>query len=385
MKERFDALHRQPGFVVGGWQMRPSLALSAGYDNNITLASAGAASSAALGLRGNIDAVFQGDLYAIELGASAGHTWYPSSSGNDVTGITLRASLSHELGAGARMRLSSGFAEGTEQGRNSGIIIDGVFEPYATRPAFRRIPVEAALEFARGPLSAALSARAENSDVDPLSTQSGLVLRQDFRNGWESEVRLRTSYELHPELELFAEGSALARRYDDAGADNDVWQALVGGRFELTRLLLGQVHAGIAVQSFPNGGSSSGFSFGARFRWFPDELLTITLEADRDAGAEVERFGGVSLAVPVTRDSLKIRAEFEPLRTLMVFGQAGFEEDVRDGDARRESALSLSAGAAYAMTANLKLQADCEYLAGTSNFAGDFDRFQFNLGVTAAY
>jgi opacity protein-like surface antigen len=114
-------------------------------------------------------------------------------------------------------------------------------------------------------------------------------------------------------------------------------------------------------------------------------LLTIVAEARRDFGAAVEKFGGVSLAVPTTHDAFSLRAEFEPLRTLMVFAEASYEQDRRDGPSREEDLWSFGAGANYALTANLRLEAEFNYWVGSSNFSGDFDRSRLSIGITTQY
>jgi hypothetical protein len=212
-----------------------------------------------------------------------------------------------------------------------------------------------------------------------------LVIEQGFREGFESELRGRAVYDVHPLAGVFAEVSANLRRYDDSDADNDIWRSVFGAKFEVTRLLVGEVRAGFAEQSFPGGATASGFVYGASLRWFADEMLSITLEAEQDFGADVERLGGLTFAVPTSHDAYKLRAEMELLRPLFMVLEASFEDNRRERSSRAEDLLTLSAGATYAVTRNLRLEAQYGYTLGTSNFSGNFDRSRVSLGVTTTY
>jgi len=214
---------------------------------------------------------------------------------------------------------------------------------------------------------------------------SGPVIQQSFREGFESEFRARAAYDVHPLVGVFAEVSVNVRRYEDSDADNDIWRPVFGAKFELTRLLHSEVRLGFAEQSFADGAKASGVVYGASLRWFPDESLSLALEAEHDFGADVERLGGSTFAVPTARDAYKLRAELELLRPLFMFLEASFEDNRRERSARAEDLFALSAGATYAITRNVRLEAQYGYVLGTSDFSGNFDRSRVSLGVTTTY
>ena len=90
-------------------------------------------------------------------------------------------------------------------------------------------------------------------------------------------------------------------------------------------------------------------------------------------------------AVPTSHDAYRLRAEMELLRPLFMVLEASFEGNRRERSSRTEDLLTLSAGATYAVTRNLRLEAQYGYTLGTSNFSGNFDRSRVSLGVTTTY
>jgi len=385
--DRFHTLNLAPGFALDGWEVRPAAALRPGYDDNITWSSNRPASSSELELRGSVDATQQTGPYAVSANALLRQTWYPDAADNDKTEATLRGAIAVQLGPRLVLRGAASFENGVETGITNGIVVDGAFDPYVKRATFRRIPIEAGVDYTAGRFGLRGDARLEAVDFDPQTTRSGLRVGQDFRNGWESEFRLRGSAELYPHMSVFAEARAGARRYDDANGDSDTWRAVAGGEVELARLLVGEVSAGYAVQSFPNGGGqTSGLTYGAQLHWFAHELLSFTLEAQREFRAEVTTTSaGVTSTIPVTHDAVSIRAEWEPLRSLLIHAQAGYEREGRDSVDRTDRLVSLIVGATYVLTRNLNFELEFEHEDRRSNFSGDFERNRVSLGLAAAY
>ena len=197
---------------------------------------------------------------------------------------------------------------------------------------------------------------------------------------------MRAGYEIYPHMSLFGEARAGANRYDDSNGDSNTWRAVVGGEMEFSRLLVGEAFAGYAVQSFPSGGQTSGLTYDAQLHWFARELLSFTFDASREFRGEVATtLAGVASTIPVTDDRVSVRAEWEPLRLLLVYAQAGYEREGRESVDRSDQLVSLIVGATYVLTRNLNLELEYEREDGRSNFAGDFARDRVSLGLAAAY
>jgi len=384
--DRFNTMHLAPGFAIEGWEVRPGAELRAGYDDNITWASTSAASSGELTLRGSVDATQQAGPYALGVNVLLRQTWYSDAQDNDKTEASLRTSLSADVGQGLVLKGSVSAETGVETGITNGIVVDGVFDPYTKRAVFRRLPLEAEVDYSAGRIGLRGEIRLEAVDFDDQRTRSGLRIGQDFRNGFEGEAGLRGSYEVYPDLAAFVDVRKGARRYEDSNGDSDTWRAVVGGSVELTRLLVGEAYVGYAGQSFPGGGETSGLSYGAELHWFARNLLSFTFNASREFRAEVDTTtAGATSAIAVTHDLVSLRAEWEPLRQLLVYAQAGYEQEERESVNRSDELLSMIVGATYVLTGNLNFVFEYEREDGTSNFSGDFGRDRVTVGLTAAY
>jgi len=384
--DRFKAMHLAPGFAIEGWEVRPGAELRAGYDDNITWASVDAASSTELSLRGSVDATSQVGPYALGVNALLRQTMYVDASDNDKMEARLRASISVDAAPRLILKGAISAETGVESGITNGIVVDGVFDPYTKRAVFKRLPLEAEADYSIGRIGLRGNVRLEAVEYDAQRTRSGLKLAQDFRNGVEGEVVLRASYEVHPDLAAFVEVRDGARRYEDSNGDSDTWRAVIGGTVEFTRLLVGEAYVGYAGQSCPKGGETSGLSYGAQLHWFARNLLSFTLNTSREFRAEVDTTAaGVTSAVAVTHDLISVRGEWEPYRRLLVYAQAGYEQEARETVNRNDELVSLILGATYVLTGNLNFEFEYEYENGRSNFSGDFERNRVTLGLTAAY
>lgn len=384
--DRFNQMHLAPGFAIGGWEVRPAAELRAGYDDNITWASVAPPASAELSLRGSVDATQQAGPYALGVNALLRQTWYPEFTDNDKTEGRLRASIAMDAAPRLVLRGAISAEAGVETGITNGIVVDGVFDPYATRAVFKRLPLEAEVDYSVGRVGLRADLRLTAVEYDEQTTVSGLRIGQDFRNGFEGEAGLRGSYEVYPRLAAFVDVRQGAKRYEDSNGDSDTWRAVLGGSVEFTRLLVGEAFVGYAGQTFPRGGETSGLSYGAQLHWFARNLLSFTLNASREFRAEVDTTAtGVTSAVAVTHDLVSLRAEWEPLRRMLVYAQAGYEQEERETVNRNDELLSLIVGETYVLTGNLNLSFEYEYEDGTSNFSGDFTRNRVTLGLVAAY
>lgn len=384
--DRFNQMHLAPGFAIEGWEVRPGVELRTGYDDNITWASVAAPSSAELSLRGSVDAQQQTGPYALGVNALLRQTWYPDAAEDNKTEGALRTSIAVDLGPQLTLKGAISAEVGVESGITNGIVVDGVFDPYSKRAQFKRLPLELEGDYSAGRFALRGEARLEAVDFDTQTTRSGLRVSQDFRNGFEGEVGLRGSYEVYPGVGAFVDVREGAQRYEDSNGDSDSWRAVIGGSLELTRLLVGEAYVGYAGQSFPNGGETTGLSYGAQLHWFARSLLSFTLNASREFRAEVDTTTlGATSAVAVTHDFINLRAEWEPLRQLLVYAQAGYEQENRESVDRTDELVSLIVGATYVLTGNLNLQLEYEWDDGSSNFSGDFTRNHLTIGIAASY
>jgi hypothetical protein len=84
-------------------------------------------------------------------------------------------------------------------------------------------------------------------------------------------------------------------------------------------------------------------------------------------------------------DVIRLRAEWEPARRLLIFGQAGYERESREVAGQTDKFTSVLAGATYVLTDSLKVVLDSEFAFGKSDLANDIERNRVTIGIAAAY
>ena len=234
--ERFNWVNRPQAIVLDGWEVRPSLAAGAGYDDNITLTRDDGPSSSELSLRAAVEAGRGIGATWLTLNGAIGQTWYPEASENDATEANVRAGALHDAKP-FTMHGALAYLQGVERAIDNGIFVDGVFEPYTTRAEFRRVPFDAGFTYdiARVVFEGGLHIGAV--EYETLTTTSGLSVDQDFRSGWEGRARFRAGYEVTPDLAFFAEAAGETGQYRDAQGDSDETGAGVAHRQQPLELL----------------------------------------------------------------------------------------------------------------------------------------------------
>jgi hypothetical protein len=383
--ERFNWNNRPDSLTLEGWEVRPSVSAGAGYDDNITLRRGDGPSSSELSLGSVVEANRNLGPYVLDLNAFVRQFWYPDSPDNEWTEVNVRAAARFDSNMVA-IHGAASFLQGAERSIDNGIFVDGAFDSYSKRAEYRRVPLEAGIEYDISHFKLASDLRIVAVDYEEQTTASNLSVSQDFRSGWEGAFRLRGGYETHPGLSFFAETAATTGRYRDSQGDRDAWRIVGGAEFEFSRLLLGEVSAGYTQLSLIDDAQTSGFSYRAGLHWFVNELVSLSLSGERSIDGEVATTsGGVTSVAAVTNDTIKLRAEWEPLLRLFVYAQSGYEERVRASNGQTDAFTSFGWGAAYVLTSSLKLTVDGSHEFGTFDYSSDIERHRVSVGLTAAF
>jgi hypothetical protein len=389
VRARFEDENRTPGVKALGWELRPSLGLRGGYEDNANRSVDRPKESAIVALRGALDARRQLGPAELAFDAAVEQEWYPSASDEDA--LTAQANLRGAIYAGNQLTLRGavGVERGVEQpgSGDNGVVVLGALDPYVGRPEFVRIPIEAgaAQDFGRFFWDGAF--RASLIEYSDQETEGGLTIGQGFRNGWESAAEARFGYRFSEGYGVFVRGEANRRRYDERAADNDGWKVSAGMDFELTRILTGEITAGWAEQSYAvTGQSNSAWTYGAGLTWFASPLLSLTLDASRDFRADQTIDGtGASVTTPVLRDAVSLRADLEVMRPWLVYAESSYAQSESDDGVQNNSLTRFTLGSAYMVNRYLRLNAAYDYSFAKTNNSGDIVRNGLSLAVIAAY
>ena len=214
----------------------------------------------------------------------------------------------------------------------------------------------------------------------------GLPVRESLRDANLSNFVLRGGYEVMPGVKLFAEPSYNFRHYRASLFDSEGWRMVGGASMEFGRLVTGEVFAGYQRQDYENFNSISGFTAGGNVRWYPTELLTVSLRGDRtiqDSGLVVGGANGRAAIVT----SLSLQADYELLRNFILSPRIGYQHsDYRDGTGRRINLYTTGMTATYLFNRLMTGSLDYKFSKNDSNFLlNRYVRNQFTASLKAQF
>jgi len=233
-------------------------------------------------------------------------------------------------------------------------------------------------------------------DVRSYDYKNGTLLNgqpviQTDRNQTTYEATARADYAISPATAVYARVTYNDRAYDEPGTlltpkrDSSGVNALVGVDFELSNLVRGEVGVGYLDQSFDNDiyGSVSGLSTRVRLEYFPTQLLTIGMTADRSVGdsGAVGSAGYMSSAVQFT-------ADYEMRRNIIVEGRVGYINEDYDVIDRQNDRWSAGIRGTYLINRRLGVTASYEYEDRSSSGVdriNDFNTSRFMVSLVAQY
>lgn len=222
-------------------------------------------------------------------------------------------------------------------------------------------------------------------------TIGGTPVSQSDRDQTTYEVTGRADYAVSPATAVFARVSLNDRAYDSEGTvltpkrDSNGLNALVGVDFELSNLVRGEAGVGYLNQSFdePVYGSISGLSTRVRLEYFPTQLLTLGLTADRSVGdsGNIGTAGFLSTTVQLT-------ADYELRRNVIIEARTGFAQEDFDVIDRQNDRWFGGVRATYLLNRRLGVTASYDYENRRSSGIdriNDFNTNRFMISLVAQY
>ncbi|MGE0828748.1 MAG: outer membrane beta-barrel protein [Hyphomonadaceae bacterium] len=205
-----------------------------------------------------------------------------------------------------------------------------------------------------------VEARIDQRDFDfhDAPGQIGIV-EQDGRDRTEREFTARGQYDVTPDVAVLAEARVNERDYDWAppatpfNRDSSGLTLLVGAAFDVTRLIRGQVAAGYLEQDYDDAafGRVSGVAIDSRVEWFPSELTTVTLTANR----QIDETSFMTAASYVL-SRYGARIDHELFRNVILYASAAKGRRDYRGIDREDDVWSAEAGASYTLNRRAALR-----------------------------
>jgi len=384
--ERYQ--QNNPALVVetAGWRLRPLAELRTGYTDNVNWRADEATGSTELGLRGSIEAIREAGIMDVTLSASHATTLYADGPNRTARSSAAAATLTLRLTPQAELRASIGAEESQEPTPANGIEIDDTWVSYREFPRFERVPLSLRLVASIGRHRLEVEGATTYTDYDDLLTVSDVLVSQDFRSGWNHELRARATWSMHAALEAFIESEIGIERYVNDTADTDQFSIAIGALFEPHPLLRTELMAGYTRQDYRIADGASGLVFAGELTWYMSPLVTITLDAQREfRGNVITTAGGSFSTEPATSDRIGIVADWEPLRHMLVSLETSWTTDETDSGARRDTFLSLGLRTQYALSERLRARLEIEHQSGESSVIGNVSRNRISVGLSTPY
>ena len=231
---------------------------------------------------------------------------------------------------------------------------------------------------------------------------------QDYRDRQELTLTGEVGFALSPDKALFLTGAYNWVDFDQGRTgfperDSEGYRLTVGAETDLTRLIRGRLDVGYFSQEYddPAFETLDGMAVEAAIEWFPTELTTVTLNAERGVAQSAIVSTGGYISNDVT-----LGVDHELLRNLILSGFVAYGEDEYDdplldgsgapltdpdGNVLTQSADKWGAGLGATYYVNRYVTTSLDYTYETQDvyrdvfsggFNADYDVHQLMLTVT---
>lgn len=339
------------GLRAGTFLLYPQISISPTYDDNIYAAASDTTSDTIWKIQPQITAQSDWNRHSLSVYALANINQFSQHSTENTTDYTVggngRLDVDHATQVNGRLN----YIRATEP-RTSASSPTGALKP--VRYDLWDFGVEGTHEFDR--LLGALRFNSQNFSYDNPASKTGGVIDQSFRDRTDYFYGGRLAYAYSPKTAFFVDvqGENHSQKHPSAAdpidRDSKGYQALAGVDFEITALVRGKVDLGYRRQTFSDPASKplSGWSTNSTLEWFPTQLTTVTLNANRSIEDSAVAGSPAFLSTNVTG-----RVDHELLRNVILSAQAGYGDDKYAGISREDHRTNAGLSASYLLNHNV--------------------------------
>lgn len=209
------------------------------------------------------------------------------------------------------------------------------------------------------------------------------AIQAAIRDNTTTYVDGRVSYAISPDLAVFVQARRAELDYSDNTRDGTRTTIDAGVNFELAAPFRGE----IAVGSFkeerdtPAFGNTDGLNVAANVQWFPTQLTTVTLQANRGVTDT-----GLLTAPSAVNTAYGVRVDHELYRNILLFGRLRHETNEYQGAAidREDKALIAGLGAAWKLNKHMRIETEYTYRSQDSsglNAGPNLDQNVISVGL----
>lgn len=386
VKDRPHPEYEALGVRWGSFRAYPRVQADIGYDSNIFATDTDEQSDTLIRLAPGVEVESDWSRHSLTAFAKGQSTWSASYGSENYQ--TWSVGTAGRLDLRRRTNLGGGMDYAREvEPRTSSNSPQSIAEPIRYNRA--QAYVTGSHSFNRLRFSGRGDVR--SYDYHDGVTLAGVPVPQSDRDQTTYEITGRADYAVSPATAVFARVSFNDRSYDAAGTaltpkrDSSGVNAIVGVDFELTNLIRGEAGVGYLDQSFddPLYGSTSGLSTRVRLEYFPTQLLTLGLNADRSVGDS-----GVPGSGGYLSSTVQLTADYELRRNVIVEARAGFAQEDFDAIDRQNDRWFGGVRATYLLNRRLGVTAAYDFEnRRSSGFdrTNDFNTHRFVLSLVAQY
>lgn len=382
VRDRQQPGYEAPGIAIGSWRLSPSITLQAIGDDNIFTQEEGRVADGILRIKPEATLQSSWDGNNVALHALGTIDRYASHSSENIEDVDLGATGTFNLGGATRIRAGLRFLD-AHQARQSQDAFAQTVRPvrYTTAAAATAIT----RDFGRLRLSTDFTYAQRNYHDGILP--DGSVYEQDSSDSDSYRFGLRAAYAPTPSVGFFVRASGDIRDFklgtvQTPKRDSRGYQLLAGVEFEPAALIRGSVGVGYVSQHFRNPFYTdiAGVAINAKVEYFPTQLTTVTMRADRqvlDSG--IPGSGGYLS----TEGSVGI--DHELLRQLILSASIGYQHNQFNNLDRRDDRFTATARTTWRLNRTMAIEARYDRLDQSSHGIDRYRSYVDNrlmLGIT---
>lgn len=372
----------QAGIPAGSFVLLPTLAIDAGWNDNIYARSDIKVADEILSLRPDLIARSQWSRHELIVHASGDVDRYANHATEDVATWAINTTARLDLGAQTTLSGGAMFAHQIEQRGTTGDTLFG-----AAPIAYGQLNADVKLEQGFDRTRVSLSGHLERYRYAP-RVLDGTPIDLSYRDYDQINGTLRVAQALSPGVAAYVD-LALDRNtytYENLRAgqrDSTQYAALAGLSFGLNRLLQGEAELGYFHRTFKDSAYPpvSGLDYSVKLSWSPTQLTTVALAADK----AFQRAPMLGVAGFVQQD-VGIAVTHELLRSLLLRPGASYTYAQYVGSPFHDRFASASLGATCMLSRHWQIDASATHRLGRYSdalLAGrNFDQNRIMLSLT---
>lgn len=280
VRERVKPEYDPTGVRVGSFLLEPRADLGFGFTSNLLASENDEVASyfTTLAAAGRLASQWSRHSLAVDFGVN--QAWNLDRSDFTYTDLRYRGEAGFDIGTRTRLNLGGGRTRAHELPDTSPLA-----EVLGSPTRYVSDLGQAEIIHERNRFRFVGRAQLEDLNFSSAVGIDGVSIDQSFRDRDVLTYGGRIEYAITPSLAALVDVERFDRNFDSAqNANSSGVRVLTGVNFDASRLLRGEVAIGRFMENRDDG-STNGLSVRSLVEFFPDELVTVTVDAQRDTFA----------------------------------------------------------------------------------------------------